>query len=64
MSQSTPIRSGMTRLTIATATVTDGTGAIARFNQPYAITVDSGGNVYVADLGNVPPPAQPVQRTE
>ncbi len=31
---------------------TDGSGAIARFNQPYAITVDSGGNVYVADTYN------------
>jgi sugar lactone lactonase YvrE len=30
----------------------DGTGADARFNQPGGLTVDSAGNVYVADTGN------------
>jgi sugar lactone lactonase YvrE len=30
----------------------DGAGALARFNQPYGISVDSGGNVYVADTYN------------
>jgi hypothetical protein len=30
----------------------DGTGSDAWFNQPRAITVDSAGNVYVADTGN------------
>jgi hypothetical protein len=30
----------------------DATGSVARFNQPYAISVDSGGNVYVADTYN------------
>ena len=28
---------------------TDGTNSSARFNEPYGIAVDSGGNVYVAD---------------
>ena len=31
---------------------TDGTGALARFNQPYGITVDNSGFVYVADTYN------------
>lgn len=30
----------------------NGTGAGAEFNQPQAVAVDSGGNVYVADRGN------------
>ncbi len=30
----------------------DGTGSAARFNAPTSVTVDSGGNVYVADYGN------------
>ena len=31
---------------------TDGTGSLARFNQPAALALDSGGNIYVADSGN------------
>ena len=30
----------------------DGAGAVARFNQPYALTVDGSGNLYVADTYN------------
>ena len=30
----------------------NGTGTIARFQSPYAVAVDSSGNVYVADSGN------------
>jgi hypothetical protein len=30
----------------------DGTGSTARFNQPYGVTVDGAGNVYVADTSN------------
>jgi sugar lactone lactonase YvrE len=30
----------------------DGAGGSARFNAPYAVAVDSGGNVYVADFNN------------
>ena len=30
----------------------DGTGTVARFNQPYGVTVDAGGNVFVADTYN------------
>lgn len=30
----------------------DGVGSLARFNQPYALAVDSSGNVYVADTFN------------
>ena len=32
---------------------TDGTGAAARFNYPYGITIDSSGNLYVADTNNI-----------
>ncbi len=31
----------------------DGTGSAARFNLPYAVAVDSSGNVYVADWNNI-----------
>ena len=31
---------------------TDGTGVVARFNQPYGVAVDGSGNVYVADTYN------------
>lgn len=31
---------------------TDGAGSTARFNTPFGLTVDSGGNLYVADSGN------------
>ena len=30
----------------------DGTGSAARFNDPHGLTLDSVGNVYVADTGN------------
>ncbi len=30
----------------------DGTGSVARFNQPSGVAVDTAGNVYVADYGN------------
>ncbi len=30
----------------------DGPGAVARFNQPYGLTVDGSGNIYVADTYN------------
>jgi sugar lactone lactonase YvrE len=35
-----------------TAGSTDGTDNAARFNNPFAVAVDSAGNVYVADYGN------------
>ncbi len=47
----------------------DGTGAAVLFNFPYGVTVDTGGNLYVADFGNntirignaiVPPLATPL----
>ncbi len=34
------------------AGATDGAGSAARFRNPYGVTVDSVGNVYVADFGN------------
>jgi len=30
----------------------DGLGSVARFNQPYGVSADASGNVYVADTGN------------
>jgi sugar lactone lactonase YvrE len=30
----------------------DGSGAAARFNNPYGLVVDNSGNIYVSDLGN------------
>jgi len=35
-----------------TSGAADGTGTVARFNQPSAIAVDSGGNVYVGDTNS------------
>jgi hypothetical protein len=35
-----------------TAGMTNGTGTAALFNNPFGLTVDSGGNVYVADTSN------------
>lgn len=34
------------------AGLTDGTGGAARFNTPFGLTIDAGGNLYVADSGN------------
>jgi DNA-binding beta-propeller fold protein YncE len=30
----------------------DGTGPLARFNEPYGVAVDGDGNIYVADRSN------------
>lgn len=38
--------------TPGTSGFVDGAGATAKFNQPYGLSVDVGGNVYVADTGN------------
>ena len=38
--------------TAGTVGAIDATGSYARFNQPNGVTVDSSGNVYVADTGN------------
>jgi len=38
--------------TALTPGFTDGTGAAARFNSPFGLAVDSGGNLFVADSGN------------
>jgi sugar lactone lactonase YvrE len=38
--------------TAGTAGTTDGTGTAARFNKPYALTIDESGNVYTTDSGN------------
>jgi streptogramin lyase len=38
--------------TAGTSGAVDGVGPAARFNQPRAVTIDSNGNLYVADTGN------------
>ena len=38
--------------TAGTAGTTDGTGTAARFNKPYALTIDDSGNLYTTDSGN------------
>ena len=37
---------------VGTSGTADGTGVLAKFNQPYGVAVDASGNVYVADYGN------------
>jgi sugar lactone lactonase YvrE len=38
--------------TINNANLTDGQGAVARFNKPVGLAIDAAGNLYVADKGN------------
>jgi len=38
--------------TVGPAGTSNGTGSVARFNSPQSLTVDSSGNVYVADTNN------------
>lgn len=48
----TPAGSISTFAGSGTAGLQDGAGAIARFNQPYGLTIDAAGNLYVADRMN------------
>mgnify|MGYP001189046109 CR=1 FL=1 len=49
----TPENQGIvTTLAGSTSGYADGTGAAAQFSNPYAVTIDSSGNVYVADASN------------
>jgi sugar lactone lactonase YvrE len=50
----TPVAAGITVSTLAGSTVgnVDATGAAAKFSNPRGVTVDSSGNVYIADYTN------------
>ncbi|MBI2516186.1 MAG: immunoglobulin domain-containing protein [Opitutae bacterium] len=48
----TPIYYFTTLAGAASAGTADGTGSLARFNRPKGLTIDSRGNLYVADSGN------------